>query len=95
MITAVSISGGATYLAKHLSANDYYAEGEKVEGEWVGKGAQALGLEGVVEAEQFEGPTEQPQPGHGEEAHRAQARCRQGHQPEDRQARGARADLAT
>ena len=28
MITAVSISGGATYLAKHLSANDYYAEAD-------------------------------------------------------------------
>ncbi|MEZ5325908.1 MAG: MobF family relaxase [Verrucomicrobiales bacterium] len=54
MITAVSIAGGETYLSKHLSANDYYAEGEKVEGEWVGKGAQLLGLEGAVEAEHFE-----------------------------------------
>ncbi len=54
MITAVSIKGGETYLSKHLSANDYYAEGEKVEGEWVGKGAEVLGLEGRVEAEPFE-----------------------------------------
>jgi hypothetical protein len=33
MITALSITGGATYLTKHLRANDYYAEGEKVDGE--------------------------------------------------------------
>ena len=54
MITAVSITGGETYLSKHLKANDYYAEGEKVEGEWIGKGAKALGLDGAVEAEHFE-----------------------------------------
>ena len=66
MITAVSISGGATYLSKHLSANDYYAEGEKVEGEWIGKGAKALGLEGVVEAEQFEALRNNINPSTGE-----------------------------
>lgn len=54
MITAVSIQGGESYLSKHLSANDYYAEGEKVEGEWIGKGAETLGLEGTVESEHFE-----------------------------------------
>ena len=54
MITARSIAGGETYLSKHLRANDYYAEGEKVEGEWIGKGAKALGLEGAVETEHFE-----------------------------------------
>jgi conjugative relaxase-like TrwC/TraI family protein len=54
MITAVSIAGGETYLSKHLRANDYYAEGEKVDGEWIGKGAQMLGLDGTVEAEHFE-----------------------------------------
>ena len=54
MITATSISGGETYLSKHLSANDYYAEGEKVEGEWFGKGARELGLEGSVTPEHFE-----------------------------------------
>jgi conjugative relaxase-like TrwC/TraI family protein len=66
MITAVSISGGATYLSKHLSANDYYAEGEKVEGEWIGKGAKELGLEGVVEAEHFEALRNNINPSTGE-----------------------------
>lgn len=54
MITARSITGGATYLTKHLRANDYYAEGEKVEGEWIGLGAKTLGLEGAVASEHFE-----------------------------------------
>lgn len=35
---------GSTYLANHLSANDYYAEKESVTGVWVGQGAERLGL---------------------------------------------------
>ena len=54
MITARSITGGETYLSKHLRSNDYYAEGEEVAGEWIGKGANALGLEGAVHEEHFE-----------------------------------------
>ena len=54
MITARTITNGGTYLKRHLTANDYYAEGEKVEGEWFGQGAERLGLQGVVDAETFE-----------------------------------------
>jgi conjugative relaxase-like TrwC/TraI family protein len=54
MITARTITDGGTYLKRHLTANDYYAEGEKVEGEWFGKGAEKLGLQGTVDAETFE-----------------------------------------
>ena len=54
MITARTITNGGTYLKRHLTANDYYAEGEKVEGEWFGKGAEKLGLQGTVDAETFE-----------------------------------------
>ena len=54
MITARTITNGGTYLKRHLTANDYYAEGEKVEGEWFGKGAEKLGLQGAVDAETFE-----------------------------------------
>ncbi len=54
MITACSISGGDSYLSKHLRANDYYEEGKEVPGEWIGKGAHELGLEGPVEAEHFD-----------------------------------------
>ncbi len=54
MITARTITNGGTYLKRHLTANDYYAEGEKVEGEWFGQGAKRLGLEGAVDVESFE-----------------------------------------
>ena len=40
------IRNGSTYLGNHLTANDYYSEKESVEGEWVGLGAERLGLIG-------------------------------------------------
>ena len=54
MFTMAKIRNGSTYLGNHLSANDYYAEGEKVLGHWVGQGAAMLGLAGDVEPQQFE-----------------------------------------
>ena len=54
MITVSQIKNGSGYLSRHLSANDYYSEGETVEGIWLGKGAELLGLSGRVEAAQFE-----------------------------------------
>lgn len=40
------IRNGSTYLGNHLTANDYYSEKESVTGEWVGLGAERLGLAG-------------------------------------------------
>jgi len=37
---------GAQWLSNHYAANDYYCEGEKVVGTWVGKGAEIFGIEG-------------------------------------------------
>ena len=54
MFTMAKIRNGSTYLSAHLSANDYYAEGERVRGYWVGRGAEMLGLRGEVEPDQFE-----------------------------------------
>ena len=54
MFTSAKIRNGSTYLESHLSANDYYAKGERVTGEWVGKGAESLGLSGEVRSEDFE-----------------------------------------
>lgn len=54
MITVSQIRNGAGYLSRHLSANDYYSEGERVEGYWLGKGAERLGLHGAVREAQFE-----------------------------------------
>ena len=48
MFTMAKIKDGGTYLENHLSANDYYAEGEKVIGHWQGKGAERLELSGEI-----------------------------------------------
>ena len=63
MITVRAIRSGATYLSQHLRLNDYWAEGEKaVLGEWIGLGAQALGLVGPVDEAQFEALRENRHP---------------------------------
>jgi len=46
MFTMAKLRDGSTYLANHLSANDYYAEKETVTGVWVGQAAERLGLAG-------------------------------------------------
>ena len=53
MLTIKAMTGGETYAAHHLSNNDYYSVGETVTGQWMGRGAQMLGLEGTVTLEQF------------------------------------------
>lgn len=47
MITISQIRNGGGYMRNHLSANDYYSESEKVTGQWHGKAARMLGLEGM------------------------------------------------
>jgi conjugative relaxase-like TrwC/TraI family protein len=54
MLIIKAMTGGEGYAANHLSNSDYYAEGEKVIGQWMGHGAKLLGLEGEVTMEQFE-----------------------------------------
>ena len=68
MFTSAKIRNGSTYLANHLSANDYYAKGERVKGEWVGKGAESLGLSGEVRPEDFEALRINQRPGTGRTA---------------------------
>lgn len=41
------------YFREHLGAGDYYSEGEKVTGQWLGHGAERLGLEGAVSEDAF------------------------------------------
>ena len=48
------MSDGKGYSARHLEHNDDYAEGERVVGEWFGRGAELIGLGGVVMSEDFE-----------------------------------------
>src|ERR1035437_10380944 len=54
MLTIRAMSEGKGYSARHLEHNDYYAEGERVSGEWRGRGAQLLGLRGQVAGSDFE-----------------------------------------
>jgi conjugative relaxase-like TrwC/TraI family protein len=54
MLTIKAMTGGETYAAHHLSNNDYYSVGETITGQWMGRGAELLGLEGAVTMEQFE-----------------------------------------
>jgi hypothetical protein len=66
MFTSAKIRNGSIYFANHLSANDYYAQDERVTGQWVGKGAESLGLSGEVRPEAFEALRINLRPGTGE-----------------------------
>jgi conjugative relaxase-like TrwC/TraI family protein len=54
VLTIRAMSNGQGYSSRHLEHSDYYAEGERVIGQWQGRGAELLGLSGDVKAEQFE-----------------------------------------
>jgi conjugative relaxase-like TrwC/TraI family protein len=54
MLTIRAMSDGSGYSARHLQHSDYYAEGERVIGQWQGRGAEMLGLAGEVQSEEFE-----------------------------------------
>ncbi len=41
------------YFKEHLAVGDYYAEGQTVPGQWIGKGAADLGLSGVTTTDEF------------------------------------------
>lgn len=68
MITVGVIRNGATYLSRHLCKNDYWTEGEKkIEGEWIGKSAKTLGLEGGVQTKAFDALRRNRHPETGEQ----------------------------
>jgi conjugative relaxase-like TrwC/TraI family protein len=54
MLTIRAMSDGSGYSARHLQHSDYYAEGDRITGEWQGRGAHLLGLRREVRIEQFE-----------------------------------------
>jgi conjugative relaxase-like TrwC/TraI family protein len=60
------MTGGAGYAQRHLEHSDYYDEHRKVQGEWLGRGAELLGLRGTVTREQFEAVREGLHPESGE-----------------------------
>jgi conjugative relaxase-like TrwC/TraI family protein len=48
-----SLKDARRYFQEHLSVGDYYSENQTVAGRWLGKGAEALGLSGITNAEEF------------------------------------------
>ena len=66
MLTIRAMSNGAGYSARHLQHSDYYDEGERVTGQWQGRGAEMLGLAGEVQSEQFEALRQGVDPQSGE-----------------------------
>jgi conjugative relaxase-like TrwC/TraI family protein len=50
---ALSVGQAETYYQEKYSHDDYYSEAQSVPGQWFGRAAEALGLEGEVREEQF------------------------------------------
>jgi hypothetical protein len=57
---------GETYASRYLSVNDYYAEGERIRGQWMGRRADLLELRGQVTLEQFDAVRQGLHPATGE-----------------------------
>ncbi|MGA2179178.1 MAG: MobF family relaxase [Verrucomicrobiota bacterium] len=69
MFTAVAqknLGDAENYFDEHLSQNDYYAVGEIRPGQWIGAGAERLGLKSEVTREQFHALCENQNPNDGE-----------------------------
>jgi conjugative relaxase-like TrwC/TraI family protein len=65
MFTAVAhknLADAESYFDEHLSQNDYYAAGEIRPGQWIGAGAERLGLNQTVTREQFHALCENKNP---------------------------------
>jgi conjugative relaxase-like TrwC/TraI family protein len=48
-----NLKNAKQYFREHLCAGDYYSEGHSTAGEWFGRGAEKLGLKGVVDEPAF------------------------------------------
>jgi len=64
MLTIKAITGDESYAAQHLSDN--HSVGETITGQWMGRGAELLGLQGGVRMEEFEAICQGKHPSTGE-----------------------------
>jgi conjugative relaxase-like TrwC/TraI family protein len=64
--TQHNLKNAQEYFEEHLCVGDYYDEGQRVSGEWIGLGAERLGLSGKVRAEDFLRLCENQHPATGE-----------------------------
>jgi conjugative relaxase-like TrwC/TraI family protein len=49
----LNLKNARDYFREHLCVGDYYADGQTISGEWIGRGAEMLGLEGRVREKEF------------------------------------------
>ena len=64
--TQYNLKNALEYFEEHLCVGDYYDEGQRLVGEWVGVGAEWLGLAGKVRTDDFLRLCENQHPGTGE-----------------------------
>jgi conjugative relaxase-like TrwC/TraI family protein len=64
--TQYNLKNAEEYFEEHLAVGDYYDEGQRIAGEWIGLGAEQLGLAGKVRAEDFLRLCENQHPSSGE-----------------------------
>jgi conjugative relaxase-like TrwC/TraI family protein len=65
--TQTNLRNAKGYFEEHLSVGDYYAQNERVQGEWIGEGAALLGLSGKVMRDEFLAICENHHPKSGEQ----------------------------
>jgi conjugative relaxase-like TrwC/TraI family protein len=64
--TQYNLKNAEEYFEEHLAVGDYYDEGQRIAGEWIGLGAERLGLAGKVRAGDFLRLCENQHPSSGE-----------------------------
>jgi conjugative relaxase-like TrwC/TraI family protein len=64
--TQYNLKNAQEYFEEHLCVGDYYNEGQRVAGEWVGLGTERIGLSGKVRANDFLRLCENQNPSTGE-----------------------------
>ena len=64
--TQYNLTNAREYFEEHLCVGDYYDEGQRVAGQWIGAGAEHLGLSGKVRADDFLRLCENQHPATGE-----------------------------
>ena len=64
--TQYNLKNAEEYFEEHLAVGDYYDEGQRIAGEWIGLGAERLQLSGKVRAEDFLRLCENKNPATGE-----------------------------
>ena len=66
VVAQKNLGDAESYFDEHLSQNDYYAAGEIRPGQWIGAGAERLGLKENVTREHFHALCENQNPNDGE-----------------------------